>query len=42
MAYDPATTGSAFAPGHLAVIAAWGVAGLLVAARRFSWTPQGR
>ena len=42
IAYDPATTGSAFAPGHLAVIAAWGVAGLLIAARRFRWTPQGR
>ena len=41
-AYDPATTGSGFAWGHLAVVAAWGVAGLVVAARRFKWTPQGR
>ena len=41
-AYDPATTGAGFAWGHLAVVAAWGVAGLAVAARRFKWTPQGR
>jgi ABC-2 type transport system permease protein len=41
-AYDPATTGAGFSPGDLAVIVAWGVAGLLVAARRFRWTPQGR
>lgn len=38
--YDPATTGTALAPGHLAVIAGWGLAGLLVALRRFEWTPQ--
>jgi ABC-2 type transport system permease protein len=41
-AYDPATTGSGLAAGHLLVVAAWGVAGLVVAARRFRWTPQGR
>jgi ABC-2 type transport system permease protein len=41
-AYDPATTGSGFAFGHLAVVAAWGVVALAVAARRFKWTPQGR
>jgi ABC-2 type transport system permease protein len=41
-AYDPATTGAGFAWGHLAVLAAWGVAGLIVAARRFRWTPQAR
>jgi ABC-2 type transport system permease protein len=40
-AYDPATTGAGFAAGDLLVVAAWGVAGLLVAARRFRWTPQG-
>jgi ABC-2 type transport system permease protein len=41
-AYDPATTGAGFAWGHLAVVAAWGAAGLAIAARRFKWTPQGR
>jgi len=38
--FDPAATGSALAPGHLAVVAAWGLAGLLVALRRFRWTPH--
>ena len=33
--FVPQTTGNGFAWGHLAVIAAWGVAGLLVAVRRF-------
>ena len=41
-AYDPAPTGAGFAWGHLAVIVAWGVVALVVAARRFKWTPQGR
>jgi ABC-2 type transport system permease protein len=41
-AYDPATTGSGFAWGHLAIVAAWGAFGLAVAARRFRWTPQAR
>ena len=41
-AYDPATRGSGFSPGHLAVVAGWGVLGLVVAARRFRWTPQAR
>ncbi len=41
-AYDPATTGAGFAWGHLGILAAWGAAGLVVAARRFKWTPQGR
>jgi ABC-2 type transport system permease protein len=40
-AYDPATTGAGFSWGHLGVVAAWGVAGLAVAARRFRWTPLG-
>lgn len=40
-AFDPATTGSGFKPGYLAVILAWGVAGLVVASRRFSWSPKG-
>lgn len=41
-AYDPATAGSGFAWGHLGILAAWGAAGLLVAAKRFRWTPQSR
>jgi ABC-2 type transport system permease protein len=40
--YDPHTTGAGFAWGHLAVVVAWGVVGLVVALRRFSWTPRGR
>jgi ABC-2 type transport system permease protein len=38
-AYDPATTGSAIEWGNLGVIAAWGLAGLAVAAFRFRWMP---
>jgi ABC-2 type transport system permease protein len=33
--FAPQTTGGGWAPGNLAVIALWGVAGLLVASRRF-------
>lgn len=41
-AYDPATTGAGFAFGHLAIVAAWGAAGIVFAVRRFKWTPQGQ
>jgi ABC-2 type transport system permease protein len=41
-AYDPHTTGSAFAIGDLLIVAAWGVVGLVIAVRRFSWLPLGR
>lgn len=37
--FAPQTTGGGWAPGHLAVIAAWGVAGLLIASRRFQAEP---
>lgn len=37
-AYVPA--GSGLAWGHLAALAAWGVAGLLLAVRYFRWTPR--
>jgi ABC-2 type transport system permease protein len=37
--FVPQTTGGAWAPGHLAVIAAWGVGGMIVAARRFRAEP---
>ena len=39
VAYNPHTNGSGFATADLLVVAAWGVAGLLVAVRRFSWLP---
>jgi ABC-2 type transport system permease protein len=35
--FSPYTQGSGFDTGDLAVIAAWGAAGLLVAVRRFRW-----
>jgi ABC-2 type transport system permease protein len=39
-AWDPNTTGSGFTLGHLAVVAAWGVFGLLFAIRFFRWEPR--
>jgi ABC-2 type transport system permease protein len=39
-AWDPATTGSGFEWADLAVVAAWGIAGLLIALRTFRWTPR--
>ena len=41
-AYNPHTGGTGFAGRDLLVIAAWGVAGLMIALRRFSWLPLGR
>jgi len=38
-AFDPATTGTGIAGGDLLILAAWGVAGLLVALWHFSWSP---
>ena len=38
--FDPNTTGAGFEWGHLAVLALWGVAGLVLAARFFSWAPR--
>jgi ABC-2 type transport system permease protein len=40
-AYNPNTTGSGLLWGDLAVVAAWGAAGLIVAVRRFRWLPRG-
>jgi len=40
-AYNPYTTGSGLNWGYLAILAAWGVAGLIMAVRRFSWLPRG-
>jgi ABC-2 type transport system permease protein len=39
-AYNPYSAGTGFAVHDLLVMAAWGLAGLLVAIRRFRWTPQ--
>ena len=39
-AWNPNTTGSGFELGHLAIVAAWGIAGLLVAVRFFRWEPR--
>ena len=40
-AYNPHTTGSGFRWGDLAILAVWGVAGLIIAVRRFNWLPRG-
>lgn len=39
-AFDPSTSGARFAWGDLAVGAAWGVAGSVVAAKRSPWAPR--
>ena len=41
-AYNPHTAGLGFAGRDLLIVAAWGVAGLVVALRRFSWLPLDR
>jgi ABC-2 type transport system permease protein len=41
-AYNPHTSGSGIAGIDLLIVASWGVGGLLVALRRFSWMPLGR
>lgn len=38
--YHPFTQGAGFEWGHLAVVALWGLAGGVVAARFFSWEPR--
>jgi ABC-2 type transport system permease protein len=42
VAYNPHTTGSGLAGTDILIVAAWGVGGLLIALRRFSWLPLGR
>ena len=39
-AWDPSTTGAGIEPGHLAIVLAWGVAGLAVSLRAFRWEPR--
>ena len=41
-AYNPHTRGSGVAGTDLLVLAAWGVAGLVIALRRFTWQPSSR
>ncbi len=41
-AYNPHTSGSGVAGIDLLIVAAWGIGGLFVALRRFSWLPLGR
>jgi ABC-2 type transport system permease protein len=41
-AYNPYSSGSGFAGRDLLIMAAWGTAALLIAIRRFRWTPQSR
>jgi ABC-2 type transport system permease protein len=41
-AYNPYSSGTGFAGHDLLIMAAWGMAGLLIAIRRFRWTPQSR
>jgi ABC-2 type transport system permease protein len=38
--FDPATASAGFEAGHLAIVAAWGLAGLAIALRRFRWEPR--
>ncbi len=40
-AYNPHTRGGGFNWADLAVLCAWGVAGLVIAVRSFSWFPRG-
>jgi len=39
-AYNPFHAGTGFEWGHVGIVAAWGVAGLLLALRFFSWEPR--
>lgn len=41
-AYNPHTSGAGIAWRDLSVVVLWGVLGLVVALRRFSWLPRGR
>jgi len=41
MAFDPNTVGAGLEWGNLAIVAAWGAVGLMLAFRFFRWTPRG-
>jgi ABC-2 type transport system permease protein len=40
VAYNPHTSGAGFAATDLLIVAAWGIGGLLLAIKRFSWQPR--
>ncbi len=40
VAFDPRTNGAGIAGGDLAILAAWGLVGLVVALKTFGWTPR--
>ena len=40
-AWDPGTVGAGFEWLDLAIVGAWGAAGMLIAVRTFRWTPRG-
>ncbi|MDG1839834.1 MAG: ABC transporter permease [Dehalococcoidia bacterium] len=39
-AFDPFVAGSGYEFGHMAIVAIWGLAGLIIAIKRFSWEPR--
>lgn len=39
-AFDPATEGIGLEPGHLLVVAAWGIVAMAIAVRGFRWAPR--
>ena len=39
--FNPFIDGYGFSPGRLAFVAAWGVLGLVIAIKKFSWEPSG-
>ena len=39
-AFDPLTTGPGFEWGNLAIVALWGLAGIAITLRYFSWSPR--
>ena len=41
-AFDPTSHGPGIAWGQIAAVAAWGTGGLIVAVRRFRWSPANR
>jgi ABC-2 type transport system permease protein len=40
-AFNPATTGAGISVHDLLIVVVWGVAGLLISLRRFTWSPRG-
>lgn len=39
-AFDPFTTGAGFEWGNIAIVAVWGLAGIAITLRYFSWSPR--